>query len=220
VGVPRPADAQEARELIAPYLHALGDQAVGVVTGQALGDPVRPTAPPIPYEGISVLLLPYSAGLEGRLDSLKAHFRDSLRTYMGATENIAGARLAYEGDLLWSGGGQLIRGEVTNAQGAVRLDDVPEGEWLLIAWKEEMRAGKAAKLNPSDAKGFRDIPVTMGYRLLHYWIMRIQVRRGETTTVAFNDRNVWLTGIKEDTYLGQGSPLNKAVQPSQPGKRP
>ncbi len=63
VGAP-PVAAEDMKELGVPYLRARDDRAVGEVAGHAYGDAPRPSAPAVPYEGVSVLLLPYSAGLE------------------------------------------------------------------------------------------------------------------------------------------------------------
>ena len=105
-----------------------------------------------------MLLLPYSIGFDSELDEIKAHFRDSLRNYMGAAADVVSARTAYESGLLWAGGGELIRGEVSDAQGLVRLTGVPAGEWVLLAWREEALPGKAPKPKRQETKGFRDIP--------------------------------------------------------------
>jgi hypothetical protein len=200
-----PAAAQEARELVDPYLRARNDHAVGEVAGQAFGDAPRASAPPVPYEGVSMLLLPYSQALEAELDGIKDHFRDSLRNYMEATADVRAARMAYERALLAAGGGELIRGEVSDGRGVARLAQVPAGQWLLLAWREQVHPGKAPKLGPRDLTVFRDIPVGAGYSVVTYWRMRLLVRAGETIPVELNDRNVWITGIHEEQHLIEGT---------------
>jgi len=206
-----PAAAQDPTTLVAPYLRARDDHDVGVVAGQVVGDPPRPSGTPVPYEGISVMLLPYSADLHARLDAIKAHLRDSLKTYMEATAEVTQARAAYERALLGVGGGELIRGEVSDARGLVRLADVPAGEWLLLGWRTQSHPGKVAKLRKEDASTFRDIPVSTGYSAVSYWLMQLAVRPGETSSVDLNDRNVWFTGIHDDAHLIEGIP--KAAGP-------
>jgi hypothetical protein len=193
--------ADEMMDLVAPYLRARDDHRVGEVVGRVLGDGAHPSAPAIPYEGVSVLLLPYSIGLDSDLDDIKAHFRDSLRNYMGAAADAVTARTAYESALLWAGGGELIRGEVSDTQGLVRLTGVPAGEWSLIAWREEAFRGRAPKPKLRETKGFKDIPVNVGHSVVSYWLMRLQVRAGETTTVGLNDRNVWMAAVRENLVL-------------------
>lgn len=206
-----PATAEDMKELVAPYLRARDAHAAGQVAGHAYGDPPRPSAAAAPYEGVSVLLLPYSNGLESELDGIKEHLRDSLRNYMSAAIDVTAARTAYERALLWIGGGELIRGEVSNPAGIVTLADVPVGDWLLLAWREEAHPAKVPRVKPKDVSGFRDMPIRAGYALVSYWRMRLQIRAGETTSVDFNDRNVWITAVRENLYLSQGTP-KKAEQ--------
>jgi hypothetical protein len=201
-----PVAAEDMKDLVAPYLRARDAHAAGEVAGHAYGDPPRPSAPAAPYEGVSVLLLPYSDGLESELDGIKEHLRDSLRNYMAAAADVKAARTAYERALLWVGGGELIRGEVSDAAGLVTLAGVPVGEWLLLAWREEAHPARVPRVRPKDASGFRDMPMRTGYALVSYWRMRLQIRAGETTSVDFNDRNVWVTAVREDLYLSQGTP--------------
>ena len=200
-----PGAAEDMKELIAPYLRARDGHAVGEVAGHAYGDAPRPSAPAVPYEGVSVLLLPYSAGLESELDSVKEHLRDSLGNYMRAGADVPSARTAHESALLWAGGGELIRGEVSDGQGRVRLGGLPIGEWLLLAWREETKQGRAPRLRPQETKGFREVPMSTGHSVVSYWMMRLQVRASETTAVDFNDRNVWMTAVREDLHLMQGT---------------
>jgi len=152
------------------------------------------------------MLLPYSADLRATLDAIKLHLRDSLKNYMEATAEVTRARAAYERELLAGGGGELIRGEVSDARGQFRLAEVPAGEWLLLGWRTQAHPGKAAKLRKDDASTFRDIPVSTGYSTVSYWLMRLAVRPGEAAAVDLNDRNVWLTGIRDDAHLIEGIP--------------
>ena len=192
-------------DLVGPYLRARDDRVVGEVVGRASKDGARPAAPPIPLEGVSVMLLPYSPSLDSELDDIKEHQRDKLKLYMAAGADIDALRSAYETDLVWVGGGEFVRGEVSNAQGLVKFGDIPAGEWVLLAWREEVRSGKAPKLRGQETRGFRDIPVSVGHSLVTYWRMRIRVTSGETTTVDLNDRNVWMAAVHEHLQMMQGS---------------
>ncbi len=81
----------------------------------------------------------------------------------------------------------------------------------MLAWREEAHSAKTPRLRPRETKGFRDIPMSAGYSVMSYWRMRLQVRADETTSVDFNDRNVWMTGVGEDLYLMQGT--SKKAEP-------
>ena len=48
--------------------------------------------------------------------------------------------------------------------------------------------------------------MSAGYSTVSYWLMPLAVRPGETTPVNLNDRNVWLTGIREDLRVIEGAP--------------
>jgi hypothetical protein len=193
--------ASDMRDLVAPYLRARDEERVGEVVGKILGDPPRPSAPPVPYEGVSVLLLPRSFAFDSELDEIKAHFRDSLRHYMGAAGDVAAGRTAYERALLWAGGGELIRGEVSDASGLVRLTSVPAGEWSLLAWRQETIPAKGSRPRSRETKGFRDLPMSAGHSVIRYWWTRLEVKPGETTMVELNDRNVWMAAVQEHLVL-------------------
>lgn len=213
-----PAAAQDLGALAAPYLRARDDRTMGEVAGRAYAEPIRPNSPPVPYDSVSVLLLPYSAGLEAQLETVKAHFRDSLRTVAEATAQITAVRAAYERGLLAAGGGELIRGEVSDAKGQLRFREVPAGEWLLFASRETAwHPGKAAKMKRGDASQFLDVPVPAGRSTVTYWWMRLSVRAGESTAVSLNDRNVWLVGVREDMRAPDQPPPGPPA--GQPGKR-
>ncbi|HEV8439096.1 MAG TPA: hypothetical protein VGT40_13445 [Methylomirabilota bacterium] len=201
-----PVAAEEPAKLVAPYLRARDDRSHGHVAGHAVGDPRRPSAAPVPYEGVSVMLLPRSPGFEAELEAIKAHFRDSLRHYMDATSDVSEARATYERALLGAGGGELIRGEVSDARGLIRFADIPAGEWLLLAWRSQDHPGKAAKVRKEDATAFREVPVSVGHSVVTYWLVPLAVQPGETTEVELNDRNVWLTGVREDLRVIEGTP--------------
>lgn len=201
--------AQDPDAPVASYLAARDGQVTGEVTGLARGDAARPEAPPVPYEGVSVMLLPYSATLEDELDAIKLHLRDSLKTYMDAVGAVSDARAGYEKALLWVGGGELIRGEVTDSRGLVRFANLPAGQWLMLAWRTQLHPAKPPKTRKEDTSAFRDQPVRTGYSTVSYWRMRLSIRPRETAEMDLNDRNVWLTGVREDVHLIEGPPRGK-----------
>src|SRR5205085_5825495 len=129
----------------------------------------RPSAPATPLADVSALLLPYSADLEDRLDGLKRHLRDSASSYVDAYGDLMDLRSTYEHELLAAGGGELIRGAVSNPDGIINLPGVPEGEWLLLGWREDTHAIKPAHPSAKDAGKFTEAPVSTGYGAIAYW---------------------------------------------------
>jgi hypothetical protein len=190
--------AADTPALIAPYLVARDEGQRGTVAGEAYAEPARPSGPAAPYADVSVVLLPSTPDLEAELDRIRAGIRESARAYLGSAERLRAAREAFERELVFSGGGELIRGEVSDAAGRFRFVDVPAGSWLLLAWREAPHVVPARRVPPRDVGGFTGNPETTGYAALEYWRLTVEVRPGESTPVRLHDRSVWLTVVRED----------------------
>lgn len=191
--------AADLTELVGAYLKAGADLAPGTVAARAYVEPTGPKAPPTPQPDVSVMLLPYSATLEAELDAVKAGLRDSVDAYIRAVTRIETARVDYERTLLASGGGALVRSEITDAQGRARLGDVPAGEWLLLAWREGGHMAKRFRLREQDARRYPNVPTNVTYSIVTYWRARVAVRPAETAEVAMSDRNVWMTAARQES---------------------
>jgi hypothetical protein len=82
---------------------------------------------------------------------------------------------------------------------------MPAGEWLLLGWREDSHAVRAAKTPAKDAGYFATAPTMTGYGAVSYWRMRVSLRAGETTEVSLSDRSVWLNAVREEfTYPDNG----------------
>ncbi len=184
--------------LIAPYLAAGERGAVGVVVGRAYEESRRPGGDVTPYDGVSVLLLPQSPAFDGELASIKAGRRDSPDRFVGADPKVREARVAFERALLEAGGAVLIRGEMTDARGAFRLPDVPEGSWMLLAWRESSKRQKAPPIRRSDAVRYPNTPELLGHTTVVYWLVTVEVKSGAEVEVRLHDRNEWLQAIREE----------------------
>jgi hypothetical protein len=195
---PGPAAEVDLTDLVGAYLKAGAAQAPGVVAARAYVEPTRPTASSAPQPDVSVVLLPYSAALEAELDAVKAGLRDSVDGYARAATRIEAVRVDYERALVAAGGGALVRSEITDAQGGARVSDVPAGEWLVLAWREGGHVAKRFKLPGQDAKRYPHVPPNLTYSIVTYWRVRVAVRSAETVEIALNDRNVWMTGGRQE----------------------
>lgn len=193
-----PAGAGDPGELVTSLLRARDAGAVGEVRCQALAEPSRPSAPPAPDRSVSVMLLPYSAELEAQLDAVKSGQRDSLKDFADAAGRIEAARTNYESALRFAGGGELIRGDVTDDQGRIRLTDLPAGDWLLVAWKDLGHSAKRYRLQKGETRKYPDVPTSVGYSMVTYWRLRVTVRAKEASEITLTDRNVWITALKEE----------------------
>jgi hypothetical protein len=190
-------DPEAVRSVVAPYLQARARGAVGAVAGGASEDPRSPTAQVQPVAGVSVMLLPRSPDFDARLDELKASARDSMWAYAESGERLGDLRADYERALAMAGGGELVRGEVTDAEGRFRFGEVPVGQWVLIAWHEIPHARAGRKIKKGDAGTFRGNVERTGYVAVTYWRLGVEVRAGEPVTVSLNDRNGWFTAVRE-----------------------
>jgi hypothetical protein len=193
-----PAADGDLADLVGPYLRAGADQAPGVVAVRAYVEPTRPTGPPAPQPDVSVVLLPYSAAIEARLDAVKAGLRDSVDGYAGAVTRIEAARVDYERALLAAGGGALVRSEVTDAQGGARVGDLPAGEWLVLAWREAGHVAKRFNLREQDAKRYPHLPSKVTYSIVTYWRVRVAVKPAETVEIGMSDRNAWMAAPRQE----------------------
>jgi hypothetical protein len=193
--------AEDRGAQVSPYLRALEMRATGEIDARASGEPRRASAPATPYEGVSLLAFPYAADVEARLDAIKRQQRGSMANYTEAHAEVTAVREAYERELLAAGAGELIRGAVSDATGRMRLEGVPAGEWLLLGWREESHAVKAARTPNKDSGHFATTPRMTGYGAVSYWRMRVSLRAGETAEVSLTDRSVWLSAVREElTY--------------------
>ena len=190
--------AADTAALIAPYLLARDEGRRGTVAGEAYAEPTRPSGPAAPYADVSVVLLPSTPALEAELDRIRVEIRESARAYLGSAERLRDAREGFERELVFSGGGELIRGEVSDAAGRFRFVDVPAGSWLLLAWREAPHAVSARRVPPRDVSGFIGNLEATGYAALEYWRLAVEVRPGESTAVRLHDRSVWVTAVRED----------------------
>jgi hypothetical protein len=188
----------DLKGLVESYIKARDAGALGALAARALTEPTRPTASPTPRPAVSIVLLPYSEAFEAELDRVKSGLRDSGDAYIRAVGRIEAARVDYERALLAADGGELVRTETTDAQGAAHLRDLPAGEWLLLAWQESGHTAKKFKLRDQDAKKYPNVPTNVTYSIVTYWRTRVAVRRGETVEVPVTDRNAWMTAPRQE----------------------
>jgi len=194
-----PSASEDVGALVTPYLGARDSGLVGEVGGRAAAGSRTPTGPQVPYEGVVIMLLPYSGDLHQALDRIKAGLKDSLRSYVDGTAQVEAATEAYERALLAVGAGEMIRGEVSDADGRFRFTEVPAGSWLLLAWRNVDHPVRGRKVQKREAGHFTGNLERTGYRALSYWRARVEVRPGEATTVPLSDRNGWMTGVREES---------------------
>ncbi len=196
-GAGRAADGSVA-DLVAPYLEAKERKALGTVQASVFADPPRPSGDPVPQASVSVVILPASAQFQSELDAAKAGLRESVDAYVHTVGRVETARVDYERALLDAGGGELVRTGQTDAQGTVRLADVPAGDWVVLAWQEGQHLTKRYRLRETESSRYPHVPTNVTYSVVTFWRMPVAVRSGETAEVTLTGRNVWLTAGRQE----------------------
>ncbi len=218
LGVTSVASAGDVAALVAPLLAARERGALGSVDGRAYAEGRRGGAEATPYASVSVLLLPSSPDFEAELEAIKAHSRDSPDAYIEAEPKVSAARLAFERALIDTGAGQLIFGESSDGAGAFRFQRVPEGAWMLLAWRETPHAKRPLAPLRSEAEHYKTRPQVFGQTTVVYWWRPVTVKAGEEAAVRLHDRNEWLTGVREDRRVPD--PSQPSLHPTQQGATP
>jgi hypothetical protein len=184
-----------------PYRQARRSGALGGVSGRVLAEPSKPNAPPRPFVGTTVTLLPRSAGLLGKLENLKQGSRDSSRAFAEAAPAMRKAREAYERELLEAGAPDLNPLVLVDPDGTFRIDDVPAGTWLVIAWHSVATDVASARVNPKERQLFQAPYRLRGFQAVTVWLREVNVVGGQTATIELTDRNQWFRGVVEDRVL-------------------
>ena len=201
-----PAAAEDTNTVLAPYLRARDEGRTHAVSGEVFAEPRSPTGSPTPYGDVSVLLLPYASDFEAELDRIRLGLRDSPLAYVEAAGRLRAARETYEHELLFAGGGELIRGEVSDAGGHFRFAEVPAGSWLILAWREIPHGTAPRRVPGRDQGAFVGNLERMGYVAVEYWRQRLDVRPGETIGIRLHDRNIWATLVREEQHTPDRRP--------------
>jgi hypothetical protein len=206
------ASAGDVAAVVAPLLAARERGSLGSVDGRAFAEG-RPGAEATAYSSVSVLLLPHSADFEAEIEAIKAHSRDSPDAYIEAEPKVSAARLAFERALIDMGAGQLIFGESSDGAGAFRFQRVPEGAWMLLAWRETPHTKRPPAPKRSEVERYKTRPQVFGQTTVVYWWRPVTVKAGEEAAVRLHDRNEWLTGVREDRRVpDSGRPAIPSVQ--------
>jgi hypothetical protein len=212
LGVTSVLSAGDVAAVVAPLLAARVRGSLGSVEGRAYAEG-RPGGEATPYASVSVLLLPRSAAFEAELEAIKTHSRDSPDAYIEAEPKVSAARLAFERTLIDTGAGQLILGESSDGAGAFRFQRVPEGAWLLLAWRETPHAKRPPAPKRSEAERFKTRPQVFGQTTVVLWWRPVIVKAGEEAVVQLHDRNEWLTAVREDRRVpDQDQPATPRTQ--------
>ena len=197
------AAGQDLGAFLAPYRAATERGQAGTLGGTAFMEPRKPQEVATPLAGVTVVVLPLSPRLFADLEAVKAHARDSAENYLAAAGEVRKIKDAYELALWQARAWDLMFIAMTDAAGRFELTRVPSGEWVLLAWHEQLHQKAPRKIPQRDARGaFVLEPLPSGYRVVTYWLIKLSVAAGEGVSVELHDRNPWLTAVVEEKTQG------------------
>jgi hypothetical protein len=193
---------------VAPYQESRRAGALGVVTGRVAAEPRTMQAPARPFTGTTVMLLPRSEALLARLERLRQGARESAAAFTAAAPAMRKARETYERELWEAGAPDLTPTVTVDADGSFKIEDVPAGAWMLLAWHgTPVNVGSpTTTTKPKTQKKDLYLPQSrlQGYQDVTVWLREVTVTGGETTRLELTDRNGWFRGVAEERMPGGG----------------
>jgi hypothetical protein len=187
-----------------PYLSALAAGNVSTVTGRAYEERRRPQEPDRPIAFTVIMLVPRSEAVLQRLQTLKARARENATAFRGAAAEMRRVKNDYETAIWQAGAPHLAPVVAAAADGSFRIPDVPAGQWMLIAWHAEHEGTAGPKRSKREEKLYTAGRRLIGFDTVQVWVREIVVGRGTSEPVELSDRNVWFSGVEEDTMLDAG----------------
>jgi hypothetical protein len=185
-----------------PYREARRAGALCVVSGRVAAEPRTPLGPVRPFAGATVTLLPRSEMLVAELERLREGARDSSKAFTAAAPAMRKAHEAYERKLLWAGAPDLTPVVLVDPGGGFKIEDVPAGAWVLIAWHSSPMDVSAAKPRLGRRDLYQPQSHLQGYQAVTVWLRELVLVGGTTTAVELTDRNGWFRGVVEDRVKG------------------
>jgi hypothetical protein len=202
------ASVAEALDVnLAPYEESRRAGSLGVVTGRVAAEPQTMQAPARPFTGTTVMLMPRSEALLARLDRIRQGARESAAAFTAAAPAMRKARETYERGLWEAGAADLTPTVTVGADGSFKIEDVPAGAWLLVAWHgTPVNVGSPTTIKPKTQRKDLYLPQSrlQGYQEVTVWLREITVTGGETASLELTDRNGWFRGVVEERTPGAG----------------
>jgi hypothetical protein len=195
-----PAEALDVT--VEPYREARKAGAIGAVVGRVVAEPKTLKVAGAPFVGTTVTLLPRSEALLNRLEQLKEGSRESSTAFTTAAPAMRKAREALERELLEAGAPDLTPMVQVDQSGDFRIQDVPAGSWMLVAWYSAPVEVSTPKPKTQARDLYQPQRQLQGYQAVTVWVREVTVAGGGTATVELTDRNSWFRGVVEERVLG------------------
>jgi hypothetical protein len=143
--------------------------------------------------------MPFSDSFVTELERIKGQSRESLRTYRAAALELRRREEAYERAVWEAGAADLVLSALVGPDGRASFGEVAAGPWLLWGRHQVWNpvAGKRPKRQEKEL--FALAPRLVGFWAVRYWMIPVTVRAGAVSAVELTDRDVWFSGVIEET---------------------
>jgi hypothetical protein len=175
----------------------------GSVWGRLSVEEESPDGPWTPLAAVEVQVYPASASLLVELERIRQSARDSGRLHDTAVSRLQGALRTYQTQLekRGEGGAAPVRRQTTDAAGLFAFEDLPVGDWLLVAIRVAPYGNARLRAAPSPRPGGRRsgpdafVPrAQLPAKEAEIWLREFRLRVGERQALALTDRARWFDG--------------------------
>jgi hypothetical protein len=196
-----PAAAQDPAAELTRAVEGLG--LPGLLWGRLAVEEESPEGPWTPLAGVGVAVLPYAPSVEAELERIRDAARGSGAAHDAAVGRLLDRLKAYEVQVaaLTGPARPLVRRATTDAAGLFVFEDVPAGEWLVVAIQTAPYSPSRAS-RPPEATGRRSSrnpdtflprPSTPA-KETEVWLSRVRVTAGERARILLTDRARFMVG--------------------------
>lgn len=193
--------AENAPAEVRDALRALG--APGFLWGRVAVEEESPDGAWTPLPNVEVHAYPATPAIVTELDRIRATARDSGTQFDTAISRVQAALGAYRahvevasrGQSLGGAGGP-VRRQVTDPAGLFAFDDLPSGDWLLVAIRVSPYARQAGPTEPRrNASRERFLPPSgEAPKEAELWVRRVRLAADARVGLLLTDRARWLVG--------------------------
>jgi hypothetical protein len=169
----------------------------GLLWGRIAVEEESPEGPWTPLVGIEVRLYPYAAEVAGDLEAIRQGARNSGAAYDAAVAEMDRRLETYAESLPKD----AVRHSGTDPAGLFVFNDLPAGEWLVIAFRitpyraVQTRRPTQPRPRRGQAPGDTFLPQERRpAKEVEVWVSRVRIGPGERARLALTDRSRFLVG--------------------------
>lgn len=192
-----PGVGDDAADL-ARVLGSLGPP--GFLWGRLAVEEESPDGAWTPLGGVEVTVYPYLPGVLAELERVRRSARESGSQFETAVARVQELLRAYRREVEAAGpagsaaSGGLVRRQASDTTGVFVFDELPSGEWLLVATRVTPYAAPASGRASGRESRFLTPPGRGPAQGAEVWVARVRVVPGERSRVLLTDRARWLVG--------------------------